>query len=371
MKVIFTIDSLQQGGAEQSLAHIIEHFSPSTEITVVYFKKKEDLLPQFQKLNCKLISINLTGSFTWLKGVSKLLKIIQEIKPNLVVSCLYQSNIISRIACKISGTKLIGTFVSDSYSKERSVSFSKKRKLGAAYFLWIDQLTSKIPFAWIANSESIKKSNCTILGVDPNKVTVIYRGRNAEVIQPWIVPQKDSIFRFAFVGRLLETKGLNELVTAFETLSKSNSNVHLDIFGDGPFRKTLAERVEASRVENKITLHGNINNAWQKLYESNCFVFPSWYEGFSGALVEAMMLGIPIIASNITMNLEAVQSNYTALVYPVKDEKKLAENLNYCVQDYPKMIEMGENARTVAIEKFEIKTIAHQYETFLNQKINS
>lgn len=371
MKVIFTIDSLQQGGAEQSLAHIIAHFSPSTEITVVYFKKKEDLLPQFQKLNCKLISVNLTGRFTWFKGVQKFKKIIQEIKPEIVVSCLYQSNIISRITCKLTGTKLIGTFVSDSYGKERLVSFSKKRKLGAAYFLWIDQLTSKIPIAWIANSESIKKSNCTILGVDPNKVTLIYRGRNVDIIQPWIVPKNDTIFRFAFVGRLLETKGLNELVTAFETLSKSNLNVHLDIFGDGPYKKTITKQVDSSSCKNKITLHGNIDNAWKNLYHSNCFVFPSWYEGFSGALVEAMMLGIPIIASNITMNLEAVQSNYTALVYPVKDEKKLAENLNYCVQHYPKMIEMGENARTVAIEKFEIKKIAHQYETFLNQKINS
>ena len=241
MKVIFTIDSLQQGGAEQSLAHIIEHFSPSSEITVVYFKKKEDLLPQFEKLNCKLISVDLTGRFTWFKGIKKLKKIIQEIKPNIVVSCLYQSNIISRITCKLTGTKLIGTFVSDSYSKERSVSFSKKRKLGAAYFLWLDQLTSKIPIAWIANSESIKKSNCNILGVDPNKVTVIYRGRNADIIQPWKNPQNNQVFRFTFIGRLLETKGLNELVSAFETISESNSNVHLDIFGDGPYKKTITK----------------------------------------------------------------------------------------------------------------------------------
>jgi len=371
MKVIFTIDSLQQGGAEQSLAHTIAHFSPSTEITVVYFKKKEDLLPQFENLNCKLISVNLKGKLTWFDGVMKLKNIIQEIKPDIVVSCLYQSNIISRITCKITGTKLVGTFVSDSYSKERSVSFSKKRKLSAAYFLWLDQLTSKIPIAWIANSESIKKSNCTILGINPNKVTVIYRGRNAEFIQPWIVPKNDTIFRFAFVGRLLETKGLNELVTAFETLTKSNSNVHLDIFGDGPYKITLTKQIDSSSCKNKITLHGNIDNAWKNLYHSNCFVFPSWYEGFSGALVEAMMLGIPIIASNISMNLEAVQPNYSALVYPVRNENILAENLRTCFEDYSKMIEMGQNARLVALEKFEIKTISKQYETFLKGKINS
>jgi len=371
MKVIFTIDSLQQGGAEQSLAHIIEHFSPSSEITIVYFKKQEDLLPQFEKLNCTLISVNLTGRFTWFKGVQKLKKIIQEIKPDIVVSCLYQSNIISRITCKLTGTKLIGTFVSDSYSKERSVNFSTKRKLGAAYFLWIDQLTSKIPIAWIANSESIKKSNAHILGVEPNKVSVIYRGRNAEFIQPWIIPQKDHIFRFSFVGRLLETKGLKELVNAFEQLSKDNPNIHLDIFGDGPYKKTISNQVDSSSCKNKITLHGNIHNAWKNLYDSNCFVFPSWYEGFSGALVEAMMLGIPIIASNIKMNLEAVESDYSALIYTVRDEKMLLDKMRFCLQQYSKMIEIGNNARSTALNRFEIKIISNQYETFLKQKINS
>jgi glycosyltransferase involved in cell wall biosynthesis len=370
MKIIFTIDSLQQGGAEQSLAHNIAHFSPSTEITVVYFKKKEDLLPQFENLNCKLISVNLKGKFTWFKGVRKLKSIIQEVKPDIVISCLYQSNIISRIACKITGTKLVGTFVSDSYSKERTISFSKKRKLGASFFLWIDRLTSKIPVAWIANSESIKKSNCSILGVDPNKVTVIYRGRNAELIQPWKNPQKDQIFRFAFVGRLLETKGLKELVIAIENLSNENPNVHLDIYGDGPYKKILSNQIDSSTCKNNITLHGNIDNAWKYLYDSNCFVFPSWYEGFSGALVEAMMLGIPIIASDISMNLEAVQNDYSALVYKVRDDEKLLEKMKFCIHNFSKMIEMGENARGVAMEKFEINKIAQQFETFLKQKIN-
>jgi glycosyltransferase involved in cell wall biosynthesis len=224
--------------------------------------------------------------------------------------------------------------------------------------------------AWIANSESIKKSNCSILGVDPNKVAVIDRGRNAELIQPWKNPQNDQTFCFAFVGRLLETKGLHELVSAFENLSKDNPEIHLDIYGDGPYKKILSNKIDSSSCKNKITLHGNIDNAWRQLYDSNCFIFPSWYEGFSGALVEAMMLGIPIIASDITMNLEAVQADYSSLVYTVRDENMLLEKMNFCIHHYSQMIEMGENARGVAMEKFEIKAIALQFETFLKQKIN-
>ncbi len=169
---------------------------------------------------------------------------------------------------------------------------------------------------------------------------------------------------------MLETKGLKELVIAIENLSNENHNVHLNIYGDGPYKKTLSNQIDSSTCKNNITLHGNIDNAWKSLYDSNCFVFPSWYEGFSGALVEAMMLGIPIIASDISMNLEAVQNDYSALVYKVRDDEKLLEKMEFCINHYSKMIEMGENARGVALEKFEINKIAQHFETFLKQKIN-
>ena len=62
---------------------------------------------------------------------------------------------------------------------------------------------------------------------------------------------------------------------------------------------------------------------------SNCFVFPSRFEGFSGALVEAMMTGVPIISSNIPMNLEAVEHNKTALVHEMKNSKDLLSKMDF------------------------------------------
>ena len=83
-----------------------------------------------------------------------------------------------------------------------------------------------------------------------------------------------------------------------------------------------------------------------------------------------MMLGIPIIASDISMNLEAVKNDYSALVYKVRDDEQLLEKMKFCINHYSKMIEMGENARGVAMKNFEINKIAQQFETFLKQKIN-
>jgi len=57
------------------------------------------------------------------------------------------------------------------------------------------------------------------------------------------------------------------------------------------------------------------------------------------------------------------------LVYKVRDDEKLLEKMKFCINHYSKMIEMGNNARTTAINRFEIKIIANQYESFLNQII--
>lgn len=365
MKVLFIIDSLQQGGAEQSLVHTIHHFPKELEVTVVYLYPKENLLSELQQTGCSIHGLKLNRKWSWLDGVSKLKKIISETKPSVMVSCLYDSNIISRIVSKQTGVPLIGTLVSDSYSNIRVSSFGWKRKMGFYLFYLIDRLTAKIPVAWIANSQSIKTTNASKLNIPEQKIKVIYRGRNVALFQEWQTPDLKDGFRFAFIGRLLETKGLKELIKAFKKIAAQSPEVRLDIYGEGPFRSNLEVLVRQNDLADKVTLHGNVKEAWSQLYKAHVFVFPSWYEGFSGALVEAMMVGLPIIASDIPMNLEAVEAGKTAFVFSVKDEIKLIAAMQAVHQNYHSGIAMARIARNSAFNRFDIATIASQYAEIL------
>jgi glycosyltransferase involved in cell wall biosynthesis len=360
LKILFTIDSLQQGGAEQSLASLIRHFPTETEVTVLYFFPKQDLLPEFDSLNIRLISVGLTSRYAWRKGMRILSETIDTEKPDVVVSCLYWSNIVSRLVCKMKKIPLVGTLVSDSYSKQRTSNFSPTRNLAFRFFKQLDRWTAKVPVRWIANSESIKISNATILGIDPQKISVVYRGRDTDTFSSWQSPPMYP-FRFAFVGRLMETKGLGELIEAFAELKTVHELVQLDIYGDGPFRKALEEMIHRLGMHNHIVLHGRVVDAWQQLYKSHCFVFPSWYEGFSGALVEAMMTGIPIIASDIPMNLEAVEDRKTAHVFKVRDVQDLLSKMQETINNFQKSKAMGEQARVDATNRFNQKNISKQY----------
>ena len=363
------MDTLANAGTEKSMLDIIGHFSNDVEAKVVYFYPGDDLKEAYEKAGIPLIFVNLPGKRSWFKGISSLRKIIREEKPDVVVSSILRANIISRIACWLSKTKLVGTFVSDSYSSMRTNSFSSKRKAGFYFFYRLDRLTAGIPVAWISNSNCIKASNCKYLGVDPDKVKVIYRGREAAKFPAKDNNRSKDNFHFVYVARLLQTKGLQELVEAFRKVAEKYPHAILDVYGDGPYRNSLKESIQRYGLNEKIKQHGKVPDGWKKLYEADCFVFPSWYEGFSGSLVEAMMVGIPIIASDIPMNLEAVTRDKTARVHEVKNAESLATEMENAIAGYDEMKQMATNARKEAIERFDISVIAAQYENYLKEAI--
>jgi glycosyltransferase involved in cell wall biosynthesis len=78
-----------------------------------------------------------------------------------------------------------------------------------------------------------------------------------------------------------------------------------------------------------------------------------------------MMAGIPIIASDIPMNLEAVEADKSALIFPVSNSKALAEKMIYAIKHPELMLELGNQARTVASQRFDIDVIAKEYEGVL------
>lgn len=372
MKILFTLDSLAMGGTEKSTLDIVKHFSKDTTVKVVYFYWDEALKESYLSAGISLLNANIKGKRNFYAAIKALVKFIRSEKPDVIVSSVARANLISRIAGLITGTKIIGTFINETYGKARIKEQKEKGiYLKYLYFWALDRFTSTIPKYWISNCKNIAESNAKALSLKAKKIQVIYRGREVDQFPPWQPTPTEEKFRFVFVGRLIERKGLMELVNAFVELKKTYPKIQLDIFGSGPSKNMLSEKVKELNLQDSIILHGVVLNGFKKLYDAHCFLFPSWYEGFSGSLVEAMIAGIPIIASNIGMNLEAVTDKKTALVFEVKNSIDLCSKMETIIQDYPAMIEMGKRAREEGINRFDIKVIAAQYEGFLKSVTNN
>jgi len=365
MKVFFCLDALINAGSEKSTLDLISKFSDKTKVYVVYFYPMHDLKDAYLEAGITLHFLNLKGTYSFAKGTWRLVKLIKQEKPDVVVSSILRANLMSRMACLLTGTKLVGTFVSDSYSKERTSTFTLSRKIGFTFFKWLDKLTARVPVQWISNSNAIAMSNAMELGVPMSKIKVIYRGRDARMMKQWELPDSKQPFIFLSVGRLIETKGFQNIIMALYQIIPEHPYVQLHIYGEGNYRKNIEELIKQLDLTANVILHGNVPQVSQYFSKAHCFVFSSWYEGFSGALVEGMMSGMPIIASDISMNLEAVIHTQTALVHKVKDVNDLSLKMKEMIKHYPAMIQMGEKARETALIRFNSEQIAYSYESFL------
>jgi glycosyltransferase involved in cell wall biosynthesis len=109
---------------------------------------------------------------------------------------------------------------------------------------------------------------------------------------------KSSKFTFITIGRLTLQKNQWSLIRAFSKLYSENKNIQLVIIGQGELEVELKTLAKNLSVESAVYFLGKQENPFQFLGKSNCFVFPSLWEGMPNTLIEALSLNLPVIASD-------------------------------------------------------------------------
>lgn len=111
--------------------------------------------------------------------------------------------------------------------------------------------------------------------------------------------KSSDVFRLVSVGRLEQVKGYDRLVDALCILVKQyNCNIRLTLIGDGSQRLQLERQTDACGLSDVIEFVGQQSNPYKYMIDADAFVCPSRQEGFNIAIVEAMTLGLPIIATD-------------------------------------------------------------------------
>lgn len=192
--------------------------------------------------------------------------------------------------------------------------------------------------------------------------------------------RQDSVFTFLFVGRIVGDKGINELVEAFEKLNAEVPNTRLVLVG------FFEENLDPVRPETKqkIDTHPNIiaagvqsgDNLLAYYAAADCFVFPSYREGFPNTVIEAGAMGLPSIVTDINGSREIITGvphqlssvdgdnevmnapvlvsvKQNGIIIPSKDAKALYEAMKLMVTDDDMRETMAANARPMIENRFE------------------
>lgn len=167
----------------------------------------------------------------------------------------------------------------------------------------------------------------------------------------------DKPFTFVFVGRVVCDKGINELVEAFTRLHEHYGKTRLILVGSfekqlDPVSELTQNRINASKaIEACGAKFGD--ELLQMYVDADCFVMPSYREGFPNTVLEAGAMGLPQIVTDINGSREIIIDGENGLIVPSKDSDALYEAMKRMLTDEPMRRSMAEKARGLIASRFE------------------
>lgn len=184
-------------------------------------------------------------------------------------------------------------------------------------------------------SEAMRRHAVTHYGADAERTHTIVNGFDTDVFRP----RSQAALRaqlglaadarvIAYVGRLVETKGLVELLDAFAALRKTNPRLHLALVGDGVMRAQLVAMIEEKGLGGCVSMPGAVEppGVADWIGASDVLTLPSWSEGYPNVVVEAIACGRPVVATDVGGTREIVDAG-NGLLVPPRDSAALAEAL--------------------------------------------
>jgi glycosyltransferase involved in cell wall biosynthesis len=367
MRILFVIDSFFTGGAEFSTLEIVRYLKENgIQISVCKLKNKE---PQYDAsvfgLDTSDIFTLPSGGFWTKRNVLK--KSIQEFKPDIIHSVLFNSNLMVR-SIRVFDKSFIHleSLVNHSYSSER-LKDPRVKAYKLELHRWFNMITARFGTDHFhPNGASVMKHFQEKLFISSQKMTLVYRGRNSKNYE--VAPtsrtdldiESDKIVLIN-VGRQDFQKGHDLLVQSVALLPNSIKEriVVLIVGREGNATSSLKKLISENKLEETILFLGHRTDVPALLKMADIFIFPSRFEGLPGALIEAEAASLPIICSNVSMMLEVVEPNKNALTFDLNKVQDLSIAIETLIENIELRTAFSKKSRIIFEKRFQIESV-HQ-----------
>lgn len=294
-----------------------------------------------------------------IKSLWQLIKVFRKEKPYIVHSMTPKAGLLCMLAAWITRVpKRVHTFTGLVWPTASGVS---RKVLMFTDWLTCACATHIIPEGQgVLNDlqQNITKKTMKVLGYGNVKgVDMIRFSRRKNIVEKAKSLRKDGVFTFIFVGRMVRDKGVNELVEAFAKLYTKYNNIRLLLIGNyevelDPLQTDTMDKIKTLPV---IEAMGSKYGDELLIYyaASDCFVFPSYREGFPNTVLEAGAMGLPSIVTDINGSREIIIHNKNGIIIPSKDANALYYAMEQMLINNEKRISMASKARPMIAERFE------------------
>lgn len=363
MKILFAISTMQDGGAERTVANLANFFiSENNEVTIIVLDNNESFYNLDEKIDYRKLDLYrdnkgiIDKMLLYKSSIYKIRKLLKDKKPDIVLSMNY---------------KLIPTIIMANIfinipvvCSERSNPYIYPKNL---IWRYLRRVLSTLCDGYIFQTERAKKYFPLKA---QNKSIVIQNpiSSQCELNKDNYIGSKNQIVA---VGRLDKVKGFDSLIKSFRIIADEIEDINLVIYGEGFERNNLSTLINELNLNNRAFLLGKSINVLDEIKNSRVFILSSRNEGMPNALMEAMAMGIPCISTKCELGPEElIENNENGILVEVDDIEGMAKSILKVINDREVANILSKNALKIK-QTNSLKKISMEYYTYFQQIIEN
>jgi glycosyltransferase involved in cell wall biosynthesis len=344
--VLLVVDQFPKslGGGERivlRLAALLPQYGYRVSILTFLIHPESSVLGALPSCPVYILPLRRTYDFTAFRAALELRRFINEHKVQIIQTFFESSDIWAGFVAKtLSNAKLVWS--------RRDMGILRSHKHNLSY-----RLMASVPDRVFAVSEQVRQHCIEVDRIDAARVETIYNGLDlVESVRP---ARASNAFRVATVGNVRHVKGHDIFIKAAAEVVRRFPQVSFSIAGEvlePAYFAELQSLVRDLKLSERFHFVGGVTNIAEYLSSADIFVLPSRSEGFSNAIIEAMAASLPVIATDVGGNAEAVKDGVNGFIVPSEDSAALAEAICVLLGDSSRAVQMGAAGKTLVAEKF-------------------
>lgn len=367
MRVTFVIPTLSSGGAERVLTILARGFlDQNYQVSVITLASRDrDFYPLPDGIRRLALGIMndstnpIQAIFNNLSRIFVLRKAIKSTRPDVVISFLTATNILTILASSFTGYPVIATVHNDLRMSSNGFLWDTLQRLVYPYGTKILSVSKGVDdyFTWLPPQKKVVIYNPFLPISNTQELPNLPKG--VDLQKSWLTS----------MGRLTHQKGFDLLLQAFAQIAPDHPDWQLLILGDGELREDLEAQKEQLGLTNQVFFLGRVHNPFSVLKRAKIFVMSSRFEGFPMAHGEAMTCGLPVIATDCPSGpSELIRNGIDGILVPPDDLDKLAQGMDDLMCDEVKREQLAQNTGAV-FERFGLATIMQDWENLIKEVI--
>ncbi len=333
MRCLFLIDELETGGSQKQILELARGLrSCGHDVHVVYFRKGKDAYtPDFVASE---IPVSLVEKSGWVDPtfLFRLVRKIRGYRPDVAVTYNPTADIWGMVASWIARvpTRIVSL---------RSVKIVEE----SSHLRFLYKVIRWLPRLYIGNSAAGIVDFIRFVKIPADRFHHVPNGmRLSEMTPPadanryvrgeFQIPNDVPII--ICVGRLVQDKGHEVLIRALSRVKSSRIPFCCLLVGGGPLRKELEEQVRELSLSGEVIFTGERKDIWRLIAPSTVFVLPSWREGLSNSIIEALCFGLPVVCTRVGGNEVLVTDGVNGYLVPPGDDAELSRRISHLLTDH-------------------------------------